>query len=477
MNRPRALLVAATTGYQVRSFDAAADRLGVELVLATDRCDRLDDPWRDGAVPIRFHDEAGAVQAIVGAAAAAPFDAVLAVGDRPALIGALAACALGLPGHAPAAVRVAGDKLRTRTRMRAAGLRTPRFRSIPIDGGDDAPAQRFSYPCVVKPLALAAGRGVIRANTPAELVAAVARVRRLLAAPDVRALRDPANGSIIVEEYVPGREVAVEGVVTAGDLQVFAIFDKPDPLEGPFFEETIYVTPDRLPAEERREVVRQVGAAVRAIGLTRGPVHAECRLGPRGVIVLEVAARPIGGLCSKVLRFVGPTGGEHSLEEVLLRHALGRPAAPCRVGREAAAVMMIPVPRAGICQAIDGLDAARSVPPRRRRRHHDQARPTARTVAGGGQLPRVLVRSRGDTRRRGGSRARRAREADVPACDGDSGGGRNRIAGTSGRGATASPGAGRTRAAEPTLRRRRNPPSAAPPAPGLPSARASGGTR
>ena len=358
---PRVLLVAATTGYQIRSFGAAAERLGVELLLATDRCHRLDDPWRDGAVPIRFHDEDAAVRAIVDAADTAPFDAVLAVGDRPALIGALAARALDLRGHPPAAVRVAGHKLKTRMRLRAAGLRTPWFRSIPVDRDNGVLLERVAYPCVVKPLGMAASRGVMRADTPAELVAAAERLRRLLAAPDVQALRDPANDSMAVEEHIPGHEVAVEGVVTDGHLQVFAIFDKPDPLEGPFFEETIYVTPDRLPADERGEVVREVEAAVRAFGLTHGPVHAECRLGPRGVVVLEVAARPIGGLCSRVLRFDGPGGSGHSLEDVLLRHALGRRTDRYRVSREAAAVMMIPVPAAGICQGVDGLDAARSV--------------------------------------------------------------------------------------------------------------------
>ena len=360
---PRVLLVAATTGYQIRSFGVAAERLGAELILATDRCHRLDDPWRDGAVPIRFHDEDAAVRAIAGAAAPAPFDAVLAVGDRPALIGALAARMLGLPAHSPAAVRVAGHKLKTRMRLRAAGLRTPWFRSIPVDRDNGVLLERVAYPCVVKPLGLAASRGVIRADTPVELVGAAERLRRLLASPEVRLLQDPANDSMAIEEYIPGREVAVEGVVTNGELEIFAIFDKPDPLEGPFFEETIYVTPDRLRPEERRDVVEQVDGAVEALGLAHGPIHAECRLGPRGAVVIEVAARPIGGLCSRVLRFDGPTGDSHSLEEVLFQHALGRPVARhYAVTREAAAVMMIPVPAAGICQGVAGLDAARAVP-------------------------------------------------------------------------------------------------------------------
>lgn len=359
---PRALLVAATTGYQVRSFNDAADRLGAELVLATDRCHRLDDPWRDGAVPIRFHDEAAAARAIVEAAAGAPIEAVLAVGDRPALVGARAARALGLPGHPPEAVRTAGNKLLTRRRLRSAGLSAPWFQSVPVAFDDAALTEGITYPCVVKPLGLAASRGVMRADTPAGLVAAAVRLRRLLAAADIRSLRDPDTDSMLIEEYIPGREVALEGVVTNGHLQVFAIFDKPDPLEGPFFEETVYVIPDRLPAAQRREVVRQVEAAALALGLTHGPVHAECRIGRRGVVVLEVAARPIGGLCSWVLRFDGPAGSRLSLEDVLLRHALGRPVTAYRVTREAAAVMMIPVPRGGICQRVEGLDAARSVP-------------------------------------------------------------------------------------------------------------------
>ena len=357
----RVLLVAATTGYQVRSFGAAAERLGVELVLATDRCHRLDDPWRDGALPIRFHEEDAAVRVIADAAAGAPFDGVLAVGDRPALIAALAARALDLGAHSPAAVRTAGHKVKTRMRLRTAGLRAPWFRSIPVDCDNGVLLDRVAFPCVVKPLKLAASRGVIRANTPSELVAAAERLRHLLAAPDIRMLRDPANDSMVVEEYIPGREVAVEGLVADGDLQVFAIFDKPDPLDGPFFEETIYVTPDRLRAEERVEVIRQVEAAVRALGLQHGPVHAECRIGRRGVVVLEVAARPIGGLCSKVLRLDRSGCGCRSYEEVLMRHAVGESTAECRLSPEAAAVMMIPVPRAGIIQEVEGLDAARSV--------------------------------------------------------------------------------------------------------------------
>ena len=216
-------------------------------------------------------------------------------------------------------------------------------------------------------MALAASRGVMRADTPGQLVAAAARLRRLLEAPEVRARRDPANDTMLIEAFVPGREVALEGVVTGGALRVFAIFDKPDPLDGPFFEETIYVTPDTLPPACRHDVIVQVERAVRALGLANGPIHAEARIDGARVVVLEVAPRPIGGRCARVLRFDPPPGrGDDgkaaSLEEVLVRHALGEPVDDWNVTRECSAVMMIPVPGAGICCGVTGLDAARAVP-------------------------------------------------------------------------------------------------------------------
>ena len=365
--RPRLLVVSATTGYQLRSFRTAADRLGIDLVFATDRCQQLDDPWRDRAVPIRFHDEEASVLAIEAAAAAAPIDGVVAVGDRPAIVAALATEALGLPGHPVRAVRDATHKLRSRVRLREAGLAVPGFRALPVAADEAALLDGARFPCVIKPMALAASRGVIRADTPRQLVAAATRLRRLLETPAVRALRDPANEAMLVETFIPGREVALEGVVTDGALTIFAIFDKPDPLDGPFFEETIYVTPDTLPTASRVDVIAQVETAVRALGLANGPVHAEARIDGDRIVVLEVAPRPIGGRCARVLRFDPPArregaGERASLEEVLVRHALGETVDDWRVSRECSAVMMIPVPGAGICRGVAGVDAARAVP-------------------------------------------------------------------------------------------------------------------
>lgn len=355
---PRVLLVAATTGYQIRAFGDAADILGVELVFATDRCHILDDPWRDSAIPVRFHDEASSVRSIIESAVDRSIEGVVAVGDRPAVIAALAAHSLAVRGSSPEAVRVAGNKLMTRVRLHEAHLPCPSFCVVPADTTFETLLRRVTFPCVVKPLALTASRGVMRADTPEDLDDAMTRLRSLLEAPDVRGLRDPANETILVEDYIPGREIAIEAVLTDGALHVLAIFDKPDPLEGPFFEETIYVTPADLSGVERRCLLRSLEEALTAIGLTNGPIHAECRVNDRGVFVLEVAARPIGGLCARSLRFSGPTGRIVSLEELVLRHALGQPVSGYCREVQAAGVMMIPIPSEGLYKGVTGLEGA-----------------------------------------------------------------------------------------------------------------------
>jgi biotin carboxylase len=355
----RVLLLSTTTGYQLRSFDDAAARLGVELLFATDRCHVLEDPWQDRAIAVRFDDEASAVDAVRTVARERSIDGVLPVGDRPVVLAAAIAKALGLPGNSPDAARTSANKQLARDRFAAAGMMTPDYFVVDAATSANDAARRADYPVVVKPLGLSGSRGVIRANSPRELVAAIERVRALLARPDVRALRLDTGGAILVERYVDGREYAVEGLLTRGAFRSLAIFDKPDPLEGPFFEETIYVTPPVLPQEDTDAITREIARAVRALGLEEGPVHAECRISASGVFVLEVAARPIGGLCSRVLRF-GPSG-EMPLEELLLRHACGEPTVGIERELSASAVMMIPIQRRGILRRVEGVEAARHV--------------------------------------------------------------------------------------------------------------------
>jgi hypothetical protein len=384
----RVLLLATTTGYQTRSFGDAAERLGVELVFATDRCHVLEDPWRDQAIPIHFHDEPASVEAILEAARGHRLDGVLAVGDRPTVIAARVCEALGLPGHPAEAAAVARNKERMRACLRAAGLPVPTFIRAAVNADPVRLARSVSFPCVVKPVALSGSRGVMRADGAQELVDRFERLRALLQSPDIRAERNDAHQTVLVEAFIPGREYAVEGVLHNGDLQVLAIFDKPDPLDGPFFEETVYVTPSLAPSSVQDDIERAIAEASEAIGLRHGPIHAECRVNETGVFVLEVAARPIGGLCARSLRFtprpanvasIRDTGkrdseiqrpnesppptpeAEISLEELLLRQVIGE--APKRYTREpsAAGVMMIPIPRPGVLKRVDGIDAARAV--------------------------------------------------------------------------------------------------------------------
>jgi formate-dependent phosphoribosylglycinamide formyltransferase (GAR transformylase) len=367
--RKKLLLFAAKLGYQTRSLDEAAQRLGVDVIFVTDRCHQLDDPWGDRAIAVHFESPEVAAYSVMEAARklgpngeVATIDGILAFGDRPAVTAAYVARGLGIAYNHPAAVEACRSKLRMREVFRDAGLRGPWFRNVAVSPVVEPALMGISYPCVLKPISLSASQGVVRANSREEFVAAAERIRKLLASPEILARKEAGLDRLIVEGFIAGREVAVEGLLTDGELRVLAIFDKPDPLDGPYFEETIYVTPSRLSAAELREIERSARDAVRAIGLTQGPVHAEFRVNEEGVWALEVAPRPIGGLCARALRFVGRSDGEVvGLEELLLRHAVGLPGGDWAREAEASGVMMIPVPKSGVLERVEGVEAARGV--------------------------------------------------------------------------------------------------------------------
>ena len=357
----RVLLLATTTGYQTRMFADAASKLGVELLYATDRCDQLDDPWSDGAIPVRYHEEWRSVDSVLKTIDARPVNAVLAVGDRPTVMAAYLSRLLGLPGHPPDAAAAARDKRLSREKLKAAGLPTPSFITVPIAADAMALLDRVTFPLVIKPTVLSASRGVIRADDAISFATAFDRVRRLLESAEVRELRDPEADVVQIEDYIDGAEYALEGLLEHGVLRTLALFDKPDPLDGPFFEETIYVTPSRVSPDVQRQIEDAVSAAVLALGLHHGPIHAEVRVNPSGVFVLEVAGRPIGGLCAKALRF--QQGGlSIGFEELLLRSALSERVDGWTREPRASAVMMIPIPRSGVYRRVEGLGAAELVP-------------------------------------------------------------------------------------------------------------------
>lgn len=357
----RVLLLATTTGYQIRSFGEAAQRLGVHLVFASDRCDQLDDPWSDHAIPVRYWDEAHSLEAVLAACHTAPIHGIIAVGDQPTILAARVAQALGLPGNPPDAVRASRNKLASRRAFQNAGLLTPAFFDVSMTDDPFQLAARCTYPAVIKPLALAGSRGVMRVDQASDFVWAFERLTHLLKSPDILNERDKVHGRALVESYIPGNEFAIEGVMTEGVFRVFVIFDKPDPLVGPFFEETIYITPSRAAHVVRQAIVDQVAAAARALGLRHGPIHAECRVNTKGVFVLEVAARPIGGLCARAVRFDGPQDSRVPFEEVLLRHSFGEDIVPWTPSRDASGVMMIPIPRRGVYRGVQGVNEAAAV--------------------------------------------------------------------------------------------------------------------
>lgn len=353
----RLLLLIPTTTYRTEDFVAAATKLDVELVVASERPNVLEAALPDNLLTLDLADPEKAARAVGEFARRHRVDAVVPVDDRTTVAGAAIAERLGLRSSPVAAVATARNKHRMRQAFAQAGVRSPGFALRRVSEDPAAAAERVAYPCVLKPTVLAGSRGVIRADDSEAFVAAFRRIAAILADADPAALGDGAD-EILVEDFIPGREVALEGLLTGGELHVLALFDKPDPLDGPYFEETLYVTPSRLPAETQAAIAAETRWAAHALGLTEGPVHAELRWNAEGPWVVEVAARTIGGLCSRTLRF----GAGVSLEELVIRHALGIDLDSLERERRPAGVMMIPIPRRGVLRATRGREAALDVP-------------------------------------------------------------------------------------------------------------------
>jgi len=353
MRHRRIALLSSPTSYRTPAFLAAAERLKLEVIHIVDTPEALAREWRRPEA-IDFSRPEAAAARIVELVRERPVDAVVPVDDSATLLAALVASRLGLPHNDPDAALAARDKLRMRERLHAHGVPVPRFRPYPAAIDPHSIAQEIEYPCVVKPTLLSGSRGVIRADNPSEFVAAFERVRRIIASDG----GDLERAVILVERFVPGFEVALEGLLTEGQLQVLALFDKPDPLDGPFFEETIYVTPSRLAETTQQAIAECTGRAAAALGLRTGPIHAELRVNDQGPWLIEVAGRSIGGLCSTILEF----GTGMTLEELILAHAIGEPITSFERRGEAVGVMMIPIPSSGILRRVEGIEEARTVP-------------------------------------------------------------------------------------------------------------------
>jgi biotin carboxylase len=351
----RILFVMTTRTYRATAFLEAAQKLGIAAVVGSEARHLLSDLNPAGYLQLDFQDLEGATDRIVEYDRSYPLQAVVSPDDDGLVLAAMASDALRLSHNAVWAVRATRDKYRMRQVLQEAGLPSPWFERFAVDEDPTRISGLVPYPCVVKPLALSGSRGVIRANNPDEFSAAFHRIRNILGEPDAALQSGPLGAYILVEGYIPGEELALEGLVTDKRLNVLAIFDKPDPLVGPYFEETIYLTPSCLPYEIQQKVKQTAATASAVLGITQGPIHIEMRLDGSSVTIVEIAPRSIGGYCSRALRF----GSQISLEELILRQALGENVENYRRESEASGVMMIPTPASGTLSKIDGLDKAR----------------------------------------------------------------------------------------------------------------------
>lgn len=347
---PRVLVVLPTTSYRTADFVAAAATLGVELAVASDVPPPLD--LGDHFVQVWCDDDEGSAEAMARLATTTPIDAIVAADDVGVVMTAKAAAKLGLPHNDPSAAAATRDKARMRAQLDAAEVPQPEFALLDATDDSAAVVAAFDGPVVVKPTGLSASRGVIRVDRPEDAADTVARVRRIQA-------EAGRSGPLLVERFTPGSEVAVEAIIWDGDLEVLAILDKPEPLDGPFFEETIFVTPSRHSAADQAQITDVTRRAAHALGLTHGPVHAEVRIHDGQATVIEIAARSIGGLCGRSLRF-GLMGT--SLEVMILRQALGMRKIGLRREKTAVGVLMVPIPGEGTLECFDGVEDTLAIP-------------------------------------------------------------------------------------------------------------------
>lgn len=354
---PRVVLLVPSETYRATSFMAAADAVGAEVIVATEHVPPMAAEMENRLVQVDFERPVESAARIAALGERTPIDAVVGVDDKGVLTAAHAAAMLGRPHNPPDSVAATRNKVDMRSVLASWNVPQPAFRVVGPDSDVAALAEEVGLPCVVKPVSLSASTGVIRADSTTEAEAVAARVRDIL-----ESHGHPRDEIILIERFVGGREVSVEGLLSKGELHVLAIFDKPDPMDGPYFEETIYLTPSQLPSDDQDAVLSAVASACRALGLCEGPVHAELRVdrrsGASSAVVLEVAARSIGGLCSRVLRF----GAGVSLEELIVRHALGLETEYPSDRAGAAGVMMLPIPGSGVLVDVRGEDSALAIP-------------------------------------------------------------------------------------------------------------------
>ena len=352
--RDRVLVIAPHGSYRTAPFISAANKLNIDVLIASQGEHSIVSEYVHG-LHIDFTDTEQAIETILTEARNSKFSGIIGTDDVTTELAAKVAVKLSLPHNDPQAVIVAQRKDLARLSLKKSGVKVPQFDLLNTTKPLPEQSIKVNFPAVIKPVALSASRGVIRVNNDEELAQAVDRVTQMLSAE--LHLKDEVKNVLLLEEFIPGKEVAIEGMLHQGELDVLAIFDKPDPLDGPFFEETYYITPTSYTEKIQQEIKQTVLTSCLAYGLKEGPIHAECRINENGVWILEVAARTIGGMCGRLLSL----GTGHSLEELVLLHAMGQRVEIKKLDT-AAGVLMIPIPKAGILKRVEGLLQAQRIP-------------------------------------------------------------------------------------------------------------------
>lgn len=353
----RVLIIIPTTSYRAHDFMDAAKHLNIEVIIGSDHRQALSKLLPDSSLALNLRKPEASIEKIKELARRKPLSAIIGVDEETVVLAAMANKALGLPGNSVSSVIATRNKYLMRQRMSEAGLLNPNFQTFPIDSNPKEIAAEIKYPSVLKPTFLSASQGVIRVNSQDEFAPAWEQLLEILSTPSVKRKEIGADHQILVEDYIPGTEVAVEGMLTNGEFKLLAIFDKPDPMEGPYFIETIYITPSRYSQDVQREILRTTLSAAQALGLTTGPIHAEMRINDKGIWMLEMAARSVGGICARALRF----DGEMSLEELILGHTMGEDIRQIEREENAAGVMMMPVLKSGILKQVKNIELAEQI--------------------------------------------------------------------------------------------------------------------
>lgn len=353
----RIFVIIPTTSYRAHDFIKAASQLDVEVVIGSERRQALSKLLPDTSLALNLQSLKSSVEKIKELSQKKPLDAIIGVDEETVILAAMASEELGLLYNGVSSVKATRNKHLMRQKFSQAGLLNPNFQVCSIRNDPKTLADEIRYPCVLKPTFLSASQGVIRVDSLNEFIDAFKQIKEIITDPSNKRKSLEKKNQILMEDYIPGFEVAVEGILINGEFKLLAIFDKPDPLEGPYFIETIYITPSRYPQKVQSEILKTMDDAIKAVGLTNGPIHAEMRINKNGIWILEIAARSIGGICSRALKL----NNGISLEELILRHAIGEDIKYIDREKNAAGVMMMPVLKVGILKEVKNIELAKKV--------------------------------------------------------------------------------------------------------------------